>query len=125
MDPVGRDDVGGRLRRVVDDAAAGRSGAVLLAGEPGIGKTTQLTEAARYAASAGLRVGQGWGFPTEGVPGYWLWRQALRALGLDAALDPASTVEDRFRLFDDVTSAVLAESLACIENARLSRSISG
>jgi len=111
MDPVGRDDVGGRLRRVVDDAAAGRSGAVLLAGEPGIGKTTQLTEAARYAASAGLRVGQGWGFPTEGVPGYWLWRQALRALGLDAALDPASTVEDRFRLFDDVTSAVLAESL--------------
>jgi predicted ATPase len=40
MDPVGRDDVGGRLRRVVDDAAAGRSGAVLLAGEPGIGKTT-------------------------------------------------------------------------------------
>jgi len=57
MDPVGREDVGGRLRRVVDHAAAGRSGAVLLAGEPGIGKTTQLTEAARYAASAGLRVG--------------------------------------------------------------------
>src|SRR5262245_41858187 len=124
MDPVGRDDVGGRLRRVVDDAAAGRSAALLLAGEPGIGKTTLLTEAARYAGSAGLRVGQGWGFPTEGVPGFWLWRQALRALGLDAALDPSdardprhgpgpSTVEDadRFRLFDEVTSAVLAESL--------------
>src|SRR5215468_1678975 len=116
MDPVGRENVGSRLRRVVDDAAAGRSGAVLLAGEPGIGKTTQLTEAVRYAASAGLRVGQGWGFPTDGVPGFWLWRQVLRALALDAALDPReephqSTVEDRFRLFDEVTSAVLAESL--------------
>jgi tetratricopeptide (TPR) repeat protein len=126
MDPVGRDDVGGRLRRVVDDAAAGRSAALLLAGEPGIGKTTLLTEAARYAGSAGLRVGQGWGFPTEGVPGFWLWRQALRGLGLAAVLDGVidgvldarevpdqSTVEDsdRFRLFDEVTSAVLAESL--------------
>src|SRR5262245_35678290 len=114
MDPVGREDVRGRLRRVVDDATAGRSGAVLLAGEPGIGKTTLLTSAARYAATIGLRVGQGWGFPTEGVPGFWLWQQALRPLGLDAALDPdTSTVEDsdRFRLFDEVTSELLAESL--------------
>jgi hypothetical protein len=73
MEPVGRDEVLARLRRVVDEAAAGRSDALLLAGEPGIGKTTLLTGAARYAGAAGVRVGQGWGFPDgsarRAVPG--------------------------------------------------------
>ena len=59
--PVGRDDVLAELRRVVDEAAAGRGHLLLLAGEAGIGKTTMLTAAAGFAESRGVRVGWGWG----------------------------------------------------------------
>lgn len=120
--PVGRDDVLAELRRVVDEAVAGRGHLLLLAGEAGIGKTTMLTAAAGFAESRGARVAWGWGWPGEGAPGYWPWVQVMRMLGLDipwpdqqqqqrarpAAGDaPAS---DRFRLFDEVTSLLLAES---------------
>jgi len=72
------------LRRSVDDAVAGRGQVVLLTGEAGIGKTTMLTEAAQYAESRGARTAWGWGWPDEGAPGYWLWTQVTRALGLGA-----------------------------------------
>jgi ATP/maltotriose-dependent transcriptional regulator MalT len=115
--PVGRDDVLDRLRRAVDEAVAGRGLTVMLTGEAGIGKTTLLREAARYAGGTGARPAWGWGWPGEGAPGYWPWIQVMRALGLDdqlsrdargAAADaPASA---RFQLFDEVTSLLLAES---------------
>ena len=116
--PVGRADVLDGLRRVVDQAVAGRGQIMLLAGEAGIGKTTMLAAAADYAESRGVRVAWGWGWPGEGAPGYWPWVQVMRTLGLDipwpsgqsgrAVRDaPAS---ERFRLFDEVTSLLLAES---------------
>ena len=116
--PIGRDDVVAQLQRSVDDAVAGRGQVLLLAGEAGIGKTTMLAEAARYAESRGARVGWGWGWPGEGAPGYWLWTQVTRALGLDAlpATGPAPAAADeapesaRFQLFDEVSSLLLAES---------------
>jgi hypothetical protein len=116
--PVGRDDVLGELRRVVDEAVTGRGHLLLLAGEAGIGKTTMLTAAAGYAESCGARVAWGWGWPGEGAPGYWPWVQVMRALGLDIpwpAQDSGQAVRDapaseRFRLFDEVTSLLLAES---------------
>src|SRR6266487_426753 len=89
--PVGRDDLLGRLRRAVDEAVAGRGLIVLLTGEAGIGKTTLLKEAARYAEGTGARAAWGWGWPGEGTPGYWPWIQVLRALGLDARM-PAGAV---------------------------------
>jgi len=116
--PVGRDDVLDRLRQAVDGAVAGRGLIVLLTGEAGIGKTTVLREAARYAEGTGARPAWGWGWPGEGAPGYWPWIQVLRALGLDARLsrDALGTAADdapasaRFQLFDEVTSLLLAES---------------
>ena len=84
--PAGRDDVLGRLRRAVDGAVAGRGLIVLLTGEAGIGKTTLLREATRYAEGRGARPAWGWGWPGEGAPGYWPWIQVLRALGLDPQL---------------------------------------
>src|SRR5215472_4318200 len=116
--PVGRDDLLGRLRRAVDGAVAGRGLIVLLTGEAGIGKTTLLGEAARYAEGTGARPAWGSGWPGAGAPGYWPWIQVLRALGLDDQLSreagvtaagdaPASA---RFQLFDEVTSLLLAES---------------
>src|SRR2546430_2922634 len=116
--PVGRDDLLGRLRRAVGEAVAGRGLIVLLTGEAGIGKTTLLKEAARYAEGAGARPAWGWGWPGGGAPGYWPWIQVLRALGLDDQLsrEAGGTAADdapasaRFQLFDEVTSLLLAES---------------
>jgi hypothetical protein len=116
--PVGRDDVLAELRRVADEAVAGRGHLLLLAGEAGIGKTTMLTAAAGFAESRGIRVAWGWGWPGEGAPGYWPWVQVMRMLGLDIpwpAGDSGQPVTDapaseRFRLFDEVTSLLLAES---------------
>jgi len=116
--PVGRADVLDGLRRIVDQAVAGRGQIMLLAGEAGIGKTTMLAAAADYAESRGARVAWGWGWPGAGAPGYWPWIQVMRTLGLDIpwpAEDSGQPVRDapaseRFRLFDEVTSLLLAES---------------
>jgi len=116
--PVGRDEILAELRHAVDEAVAGRGHLLLLAGEAGIGKTTMLTAAAGFAESRGVRVGWGWGWPGEGAPGYWPWVQVMRMLGLDIpwpAEDSGQPVRDapaseRFRLFDEVTSLLLAES---------------
>src|SRR5262249_46226224 len=79
-----------------EGAVAGRGLAVLLTGEAGMGKTTLLTEAARYAEGAGARAAWGSGWPGDGAPGYWPWVQVLRALGLDARLsrDAVGTAAD-------------------------------
>ena len=116
--PVGRDDVLTELRHVVDEAVAGRGHLLLLTGEAGIGKTTMLTAAAGYAESRGARVAWGWGWAGEGVPGYWPWVQVMRMFGLDIPWPGEGTrlgaedapASDRFRLFDEVTSLLLAES---------------
>ena len=47
---VGRDDPAGRLRAAWERALGGEPGLVLVAGEPGIGKTRRLAELARAAA---------------------------------------------------------------------------
>jgi tetratricopeptide (TPR) repeat protein len=91
---------------------------MLLAGEPGIGKTTMLTAAAGYAESRGVRVAWAWGWPGEGAPGYWPWVQVMRTFGLDIPWPGGGSrpgpgdapASDRFRLFDEVTSLLLAES---------------
>ena len=68
--PLGQDGVLAELRRIVDEAAAGRGHLVLLAGEAGIGKTTMLAMAADYAESRGARVARGWGWrPAPTAPG--------------------------------------------------------
>src|SRR5215472_12484159 len=70
---VGRADVLAQLDSVVDHALAGRSGALLLAGEAGIGKTTLLSAAAERAEAGGARVARAWGW-AGGAPAFWLWR---------------------------------------------------
>jgi hypothetical protein len=58
----GRDAERARLRALVDDARAGRAGALFIHGEPGVGKTALLDEVAAGAAAAGVEV-----FRTQGV----------------------------------------------------------
>ena len=75
----------GRARELVlldDRLAAAHRGAgylVLVAGEPGIGKTRLAEELASVAGEHGARVLWGRCYEGEGAPVYWPWVQILRA----------------------------------------------
>ena len=119
-DLVGRGAELSLLDRRVTEAADGRGGMVLLAGEPGIGKSCLADEAARLARSRGFRVVWGRCRETEGAPPFWPWTQILRGVlagsGITAPADlqplldsrpQAGRDADRFQLFDAVTTLLL------------------
>lgn len=81
---VGRAPALATLRRALAAAAAGRMRVVLLAGEPGIGKTRTLAELGREVAARGIRWLEGRCYEGEGAPAFWPWVQVLRALVADA-----------------------------------------
>ena len=76
---VGRQEEMDRLRTAVEDARSGQGRMVMLAGEPGIGKTRTAEELATYAETSGVRVI--WGRTQEalGAPPYWPWIQVIRS----------------------------------------------
>ena len=135
LDPfVGREHEIGALRSHLNAVCAGSGRVVLLAGEPGIGKTRLAEELAAEARARGACVLWGRCYEGEGAPAHWPWVQVVRAyarghdpralvselgqaagdigqLGLDVgelALHPAppplNPAEARFRLFESVTS---------------------
>src|SRR5439155_11975972 len=78
---VGRDAEVARLRAVIERAAAGEPGTVLVAGEAGIGKTRLVDEAAGHAAGLGAVVLAGGCLDVgEGVLAYAPVVEALRPL---------------------------------------------
>ena len=109
---MGRDAELAVLGGLMRQTAAGTGGAVLLAGEPGVGKTRLAREAAARADSVTVS----WGACREsaGAPPLWPWIQVLRRLGeTTAAVDadgagagtgPAA----RFRLFERIGQVLLA-----------------
>lgn len=76
---VGRTAELQELVATLDEAAAGRGGVVLLAGEPGIGKTRLASECAQYAARRGARVLWGRCYEGAGAPPFWPWSQLVQA----------------------------------------------
>src|SRR5262245_39755684 len=76
---VGRTAELGELRTGLDRAIAGRGGVVLVAGEPGIGKSELADRLAAEAASRGAEVLWGRSWEGEGAPPYWPWAQIIRA----------------------------------------------
>ncbi len=68
------------VQRALHDAAAGRGRVVLVAGEPGIGKTRLVQELAEAAGARGVDVAFGRCHDNEGAPPLWPWMQVLRTL---------------------------------------------
>jgi len=85
---VGRRKEMRQLALALDETISGRGGVVLVAGEPGIGKTRTAQELADHARRIGVRVLVGRCHEGEGAPAYWPWIQIVRAYAEDA--DPST-----------------------------------
>nr|WP_035925042.1 MULTISPECIES: BTAD domain-containing putative transcriptional regulator [Pseudofrankia] len=130
---VGREEELGVLRRAIENALAGRTGLGIIEGEPGVGKTRLLEEAALEADQRGALVV--WASCLEGVgtPSMWLWEQALPVVldslppsarekslagGLGSLLEsrhddagpPVSGGRAQFRLFEQVVTVIAQAS---------------
>jgi DNA-binding CsgD family transcriptional regulator len=75
---VGRAGELAALTADLDAAVGGRGGVVLVAGEPGIGKTRLAEELAARAAGRGAVVLWGRCWQGEGAPAFWPWVQVVR-----------------------------------------------
>jgi len=84
---VGRRTELDTLRTALDDAIRGEGRFLLIAGEPGIGKSRLAEEGLRIAHERGVRVLVGRCWEAGGAPPYWPWVQALRPYLRE--LDPA------------------------------------
>jgi hypothetical protein len=114
---VGRETALAALVSAVQAAELGEQVVGLVAGEPGIGKTRLVREMAARVSSEVV-----WGacWEGDGAPPYWVWLQALRAIGggdLEAVAGEAEAKAAadlggaaRFRLFDGVTEALASAS---------------
>jgi DNA-binding CsgD family transcriptional regulator/tetratricopeptide (TPR) repeat protein len=63
--------------RCLADAVAGRGGALVVSGEPGIGKTRLAEQVEEQARKLGVAVVWGRCVDEEGAPPFWPWRQVL------------------------------------------------
>ena len=74
---VGRQEEVSQLRHCLDGAIRGQGSLVLVAGEPGVGKTRLLSELAIDTVDRGLQVLTGRAYETEGMPPYLPFIEAL------------------------------------------------
>ena len=75
------------LHSAADAAAGGTGGAVLLAGEAGLGKTALASGAVAYAKDRGATAVRGTCWEGDGAPGFWPWIQVVRALTQEKGAD--------------------------------------
>ncbi|NGO81618.1 AAA family ATPase, partial [Streptomyces sp. YC504] len=135
---IGREHPARVLRTEITRTAESHGGLLLVTGEPGIGKTTLVTEAAQEARELGALVLTGACWDSGSAPGYWPWVQIVRALRRWATPEEVARAEeaaggglgvllgevraragagpgagddpDAFALHDAVTSALVAVS---------------
>ena len=105
---VGRREEMRQLGIALNESISGRGGVVLLAGEPGMGKTRTAQELADHARRIGVRVLVGRCHEGEGAPAYWPWIQIVRAYAEDS--DPSTLGSEMGRRAADV--AQLGDRLA-------------
>jgi DNA-binding CsgD family transcriptional regulator/tetratricopeptide (TPR) repeat protein len=91
---VGRTGELAALTADLDAAVGGRGGVVLVAGEPGIGKTRLVEELAGRANARGAMVLWGRCWEGAGAPAFWPWVQVIRGYVQVQAEDLASLRHD-------------------------------
>ena len=96
---IGREIELASVRRALDVARAGSAHVVAIAGEPGIGKTRIVDEAAAEAGARGAAVVRG--RAEEESRAYGPWRSALRPLVAAASGLPARVLDDVRRVTGD------------------------
>lgn len=74
----GRDREVGQVHMAIREALTGKPRCVLLAGEPGIGKTELVVRASHLAELYGFRTVWGRCHEAQGMPAYWPWLQVIR-----------------------------------------------
>jgi len=77
---VGRRHEVEEMRAALDAACAGGGRLILLAGEPGIGKTRTALELTTHATNRDARIVWGRCHEEAGAPPHWPWMQILRAV---------------------------------------------
>jgi len=77
---IGRQQEMAVLAAALDDSLAGRGQMVMLAGEPGIGKTRLAQELVTHAEGLGAQTLWGWCYEHAGAPPYWPVRPAHSVL---------------------------------------------
>ncbi len=86
--PVGRQAAADIIKERITDLADRPVAPIIIVGEPGVGKTTLLSFAARRAEHAGVRVISARGSLTERSTGFHVLRKVLASLaGIDASRD--------------------------------------
>jgi tetratricopeptide (TPR) repeat protein len=76
---VGRQKELAQLQAMLADVSSEQGRLVMLAGEPGIGKTRTAQELATYADYTGAQVLWGRCYEHPGAPPYWPWVQSIRS----------------------------------------------
>lgn len=92
---VGRRRELGTITEALDRAAAGRGRAVLVEGEPGIGKTRLVREAVERAADRGIATAWGGSLEGGGTPAYLPWVEIIRSLVTSPGTGPGRLANSR------------------------------
>ena len=85
---VGRQQELALFRERLEAAVQGRGGIVLVAGEPGIGKTRVCEELAAVVDQFGARVLWGRCYEGEGAPAYWPCIEVIRSYARHSGTGP-------------------------------------
>jgi DNA-binding CsgD family transcriptional regulator/tetratricopeptide (TPR) repeat protein len=92
---VGRTEELARLNSALQSAQNGNGQLVMIAGDPGIGKTRLTEELATLASAQGFAVHWGKSYEDTGAPPYWPWTQIFRSYartrGQDAVTEELDT----------------------------------
>lgn len=123
---AGRETEMGCLCAALEAAGAGQGRIVLLAGEPGIGKTRLAEELSRQALHQGMQVLWGRCDEEGGAPAFWPWRQMLRAyLSMEDAPSLLTTLSgsavDLMRLLPEINATGLPLASAVADDEEQAR----
>ena len=79
-DLLGRGAELAEASRFLEGVVAGRSGVLVITGEPGIGKTSLARRVVAEGTDSGFRSSWTWCWAATEAPPFWPWRQAAREL---------------------------------------------